>query len=496
LKSCATLLSALVVLAAALWPGPSLAQAPGTPKTGTAETDTSKKDASKKDDNEAKKKTGAADDQSKKKSTPAIQGITSQTIPLGLPQKLTLNVADFQDGATVVLQAPSGSQTTLAASQFKRIGESQMEVSATFGEEGDWQITIQNPDGGKATTSVRVSAGIPDPNAVAQYKTTSGIITLLLFAAMLAILVSLCISAGFKKWSLGDALSEESGVQPAGVTDKAHVIMVASSSRLIALVGLVGILTTILGIGYAIIWRLFVYGAAPNLGTVQNFLFGSACLFAPYLANQLRGIFSDRAEAAAGAKAAEKPQPAGASSITSVVPVDLAAAPAPRAVSITGSGFQKGVSVTLTAPDDTSQTIVGANVTYSSPALIAVNAALNQVGMWKVAVTNPRAAASNPFQFTVTGPPQIDSFRPQNPGHGAPVNVTFIGDGFLAGASVRFRLPGAGAGGADLEAAATVTKLESDRLVVNVTFPQAGAWLATVSNQGGHAAGDLNITVN
>jgi hypothetical protein len=68
--------------------------------------------------------------------------------------------------------------------------------------------------------------------------------------------------------------------------------MVASSSRLIALVGLIGILSVLIGIGYNLVWSLFVSGKVPDLKGIGQFLFGMALIFAPYLANQAREAFS------------------------------------------------------------------------------------------------------------------------------------------------------------------------------------------------------------
>ncbi len=119
---------------------------------------------------------------------------------------------------------------------------------------------------------------------------TFRVMTRLLIVLVVVLIVSLSIFSFMGKWSLADALSEESSVQP----NPNEVKMVASSSRIIALVGLMGILTVVLGIGYSIVWNLYT-GEATNLhlDEIRKFLFGAATLFAPYLANQLRAIFDD-----------------------------------------------------------------------------------------------------------------------------------------------------------------------------------------------------------
>lgn len=117
-----------------------------------------------------------------------------------------------------------------------------------------------------------------------------GVMTALVGILLAAILISLFLTR--KTWTLADALSEESPHQPAVISQKSDVILLASSSRLIALAGLMGILTVVLGLGYFIVWSLFMTGSCPDLKNLSSFLLASASLFAPYLANQLREAIS------------------------------------------------------------------------------------------------------------------------------------------------------------------------------------------------------------
>jgi hypothetical protein len=118
---------------------------------------------------------------------------------------------------------------------------------------------------------------------------TWGVMTLVLGGGFFALVFGLLRSEG---WSLGEALSEEAGgAKPETAGAKAP--MVASSSRLIALFGLLAILTVIIGLGYYLIWSLFVSpGKVPDLTGVSRFLYAMALIFAPYLANQIREAFS------------------------------------------------------------------------------------------------------------------------------------------------------------------------------------------------------------
>jgi ABC-type multidrug transport system fused ATPase/permease subunit len=159
--------------------------------------------------------------------------------------------------------------------------------------------------------------------------------TRLLIVLVVVLIVSLSIFSILGKWSLADALSEESSVQPV----PNQVKMVASSSRLIALLGLMGILAAVLGIGYSIVWSLFTGQAANlNLGEIRKFLFGAATLFAPYLANQLRAIFDDSSPKPGPAAPVPAAAPAAAPPAAPVpAPAPAVAPPVPPAPPVPGN---------------------------------------------------------------------------------------------------------------------------------------------------------------
>jgi hypothetical protein len=426
--------------------------------------------------------------------SPAISGVTAQVFTLGVPQKLVLTGTNFQEGATVTLTSPSGAVTKAAATQARRVSATELEVDATLGETGDWEIAVQNTNAATvATTRLKVALAAPDATMVRHYESAARIVTRLVVFAVLIVVASLIVASARGKWSLADALSEESSVQPAAHAAKKDINMVASSSRLIALVGLLGILTLVLGVGYAIIWRLFVFGAVPDLSQVRNFLFGAACLFAPYLANQLSGVFGTRAPSG-GEQPSEGAAPAGAS-IHGMAPAVLSVVqPQPQQVSFTGSGFAKGLSVTLTDPNNAEHTITGPGVTVGSSSLITVSCALNLTGEWTASVKNLDEDPSDDFRFTVLGPPQIGGVRPPNPTQGVPANLTFDGAGFLDGMTVQFTLPGAAPAVPPLAPAAI--SVTHDHFQVQVTFPRNGLWHVVATNPGPHNSNDFPMQVN
>lgn len=96
-------------------------------------------------------------------------------------------------------------------------------------------------------------------------------------------------------WSLAEALSEPSPPpDPAAPAAPAIVSPVpfASSSRLIAFVGMVIIAIIFVGTGYYVIYALFndASNISRNLKSVSHFLMFGGTLFAPYVFNKISSI--------------------------------------------------------------------------------------------------------------------------------------------------------------------------------------------------------------
>ena len=120
-----------------------------------------------------------------------------------------------------------------------------------------------------------------------------------LFFALAAVRQHLGRASG---WSLADALSEESDltvldasgqVQLQGNTPLKKTVLVASSSRLIALVGMLAILALFIGFGVFILWGFAETGCVPSSASeALKFMLGGMTFFAPYAVNKVAGAVS------------------------------------------------------------------------------------------------------------------------------------------------------------------------------------------------------------
>lgn len=134
-----------------------------------------------------------------------------------------------------------------------------------------------------------------------------------IFAYALVIGVAFAIVVGFatirsallgSTWSLSDAVSEEADVtlldkdgRPIpGPDGKPQTIteLRASSSRFIALIGLIAILMMYLGVGLIVLKDFALGNALPTeeqFKTISTFLIAGVTMFAPYIVNKLSSTF-------------------------------------------------------------------------------------------------------------------------------------------------------------------------------------------------------------
>ena len=165
--------------------------------------------------------------------------------------------------------------------------------------------------------------------------------TFVIMTAMLAF-AFLFVAMGLlrsRDWQLGDAVSEEAGNQPDPLPAGVKPIMVASSSRFIALLGLLNILAVFLGFGFYFLYSAFAGTVhLEDMKSVIYYLFSGAVMFAPYLANQLRdalgsfGAVPQSVVQPAQALAQPAPAPIAQPSPAPAQPIPVAAQPLPAIV--------------------------------------------------------------------------------------------------------------------------------------------------------------------
>lgn len=142
-------------------------------------------------------------------------------------------------------------------------------------------------------------------------------------------------------WSLADALSEPVLLSHPSDGGKPVTVRDASSSRLIAMAGMLVILLLYLGFGVFCLYSFGLTCAMPaQSDAVTHFLYAGLTLFAPYIANKFSNLFKPLSgRVPAGAASAAEPQPVAVVSEPAAKPMAAMATPstAARRTSATGS---------------------------------------------------------------------------------------------------------------------------------------------------------------
>ncbi len=160
-------------------------------------------------------------------------------------------------------------------------------------------------------------------------------------------------------------------------------------------------------------------------------------------------------------------------------------------VTITGSGFEPGASVSSTVPGVTFSAVkVKSPTSITAELAVPANAAL---GSYAVNVVLPGTQAGCAACLTIALPPAVSGISPGTIAHGTTMVVTISGNGFLAPAKVAFTGPGRGVRG-------TVTAVTPTAVTVKVTVPEAavvGSYALKLTNGDGLVstlAGALSVT--
>jgi hypothetical protein len=124
----------------------------------------------------------------------------------------------------------------------------------------------------------------------------AGILTVVVFAAILfsSYLIYRNLSGSTSKWSLQEALSEEVETSKTeGTVVNKTVELKASSSRLIALFGLIAIMILYVGAALSVLYKFAEVGQIPaDTDKLTPFFLAGGILFAPYIVNKFSNIFA------------------------------------------------------------------------------------------------------------------------------------------------------------------------------------------------------------
>jgi hypothetical protein len=185
--------------------------------------------------------------------------------------------------------------------------------------------------------------------------------------------------------------------------------------------------------------------------------------------------------------------------ITSVSPPSISAASSEQIVTVSGSNFQAGLTVTGVAPNNGGvSTLGGSRIQHVTATAFQMSIELPSPGVWSIRVDLANGQQSNTFQFTVTGSfasaPSIASVSPQTLAATATEQtITVSGHSFQAGLSVTAFPPNNGA--PTRLSGSRIQNVTSTSFRVALAVPSAGSWGIRVDNPSGQQSNTFPLTV-
>jgi len=193
--------------------------------------------------------------------------------------------------------------------------------------------------------------------------------------------------------------------------------------------------------------------------------------------------------------------------ITGIAPQGLKPGPAAQQVTVVGSGFMRGLSLSITGPAGQSQTYKDIEVQSQEEASFRVPVVLPVVGVYQFVITNTDGGVSQPFAFELHAPTPpsgpmasqastaavIDAITPSKPSkQSQPQLLVFNGQRFVQGLTVTFHDP---TGTATTISGNEISNLSSNGFTASVVLTVEGEYTVTVTTPDGQVSNSASLSV-
>ncbi|HKH47463.1 MAG TPA: IPT/TIG domain-containing protein [Thermoanaerobaculia bacterium] len=381
---------------------------------------------------------------------PSISGVSPSSYPASSSnQTMTISGSNFQNGASLTFDPPTGSNIDSTASKLTFMSSSQLVYQFNNGNDaGTWTVRVNNPDGQSSGTYGFTVTGVTTPApsissmSPSSYPASSSNQTMTIYGS---------------NFQNGASLTFD---PPTGsnIDSTASKLTFMSSSQLVYQFNNGNDAGT---------WTVRVNNPDGQSSGTYGFTVTSVTTPAP--------------------------------SISSVSPSSYPASSSNQTMTIYGSNFQNGASLTFDPPTGSNIGSTASKLTFvSSSQLVYQFNNGNDAGTWTVRVNNPDGQSSGTYGFTVTGvitpAPSISSVSPSSyPASSSNQTMTIYGSNFQSGASLTFDPPtGSNIG----STASKLTFVSSSQLVYQFNNGNdAGTWTVRVNNPDGQSSGTYSFTV-
>ncbi len=365
---------------------------------------------------------------------PSISSVSpSSPCVRGVDQSVTINGTGFQSGLTVTLFFPGSGSTTLTGSQIQGLTSTSFTLVVTLNIQGTYSIRINSPSGAQSPTF----------NFSTQY----------------------CVN-----------ITSVSPASPAVSSSNQNVVVNGS--------GFVSGLSVTVSIPGG--------GSSTLSGSqIQNV---TSTSFTMVVTLNVLGQYGIRVNNPNGNQSnlysfnTQNPTP----TITSVSPTSPCVRGSDQNVTVIGSNFQSGLTVTLFFPGSGSTTLSGSQIQSVTSASFTLVVTLNTQGSYGIRVNNPNGTQSSTFSLTTQFCVNIASTSPVSPQvANGDQNIVVSGSGFVSGLTVTIFFPGSGSG---TLSGTQIQNLTPTSFTLVVTLNVVGQYGIRVNNPNGNQSNLFNFT--
>lgn len=197
--------------------------------------------------------------------------------------------------------------------------------------------------------------------------------------------------------------------------------------------------------------------------------------------------------------------------ITGVAPTTVAPGPNPQQLTVTGTGFARGLSLVVSSPKGGSQLFRGSDVQSVDEASFRVSAVLPTAGVYVFVVTNTDGGVSQPFRYelraaraditkeapavtTKSAAPVIYAVTPRTKRKGTqPQDVEIQGKGFQQGLTVIVNDP---VGGSQTLSGSALDNFNETGFTLTAVFAIGGEYTISVVNPDRQASNAVSLAIS
>ncbi|HMT09438.1 MAG TPA: M23 family metallopeptidase, partial [Pyrinomonadaceae bacterium] len=458
--------------------------------------------------------------------TPTISSINpSSPIASGADQNVTVNGNNFQNGMTVTIFFPGGGSGTLSGTQLQNVTPTSFRMVVTLNIVGTYGIRINNPSGLQSSTfNFNVQAAAPsitsinptspcvrnnDQNitvngsnfvsglTVTVFFPTGGTTTLsgsqiqsvTSTSFVMVITTNLQGNYGIRVNNPGGAQSNTFNFSTQ------NCVSISSISPATPTVGNTDQSIVVNGSGFVTGMTVTVFFPGGGTATLSGSQIGSvsSTSFTMFVTLNVLGTYGIRVNNPNGnfSNTFNFSTQAASPTISSINPASPCVNGNDQNVTVSGSNFVSGLTVTVFLPAGGPVTLSGSQIQSVTSTSFVMVITLNLQGNYGIRVNNPSGAQSNTFNFTTQHCVSISSIAPSTPTvNNSDQNIVVNGTGFVSGLTVTVFIPG----GTQVTLSGTqIQSVSSTSFTMTITLNVVGTYGIRVNNPNGNLSNTFSF---